>query len=252
MFLTTDADQMNPNVDGISIIGHNNNIIGIEYDRHELDEGEDAQKIVPISWCMPNGYEVYESDSNVDYIVEENVEKLFHRAFKELSNNQSLNLDTKVLFSYSQHETVVKDKDGYIKKSGRTIPVPVEMDISQYKTIYSALTFSHPAVQQIDNKLKLYQLYKDNPLASKVFPKSYSSYVDALQDTEEAGEDIFYIKKADATRGDDIYIKTRDELATDYQELKDADELVNSEGNVIIQRAVTDLYSGRRWTYLRA
>ena len=67
MFLTSNAaDQMHPNVDGISIMGHNANTIGIEYDRHELDEGEDAQKVVPISWCMPNGYEVYESDSHVD------------------------------------------------------------------------------------------------------------------------------------------------------------------------------------------
>jgi len=266
MFLTSNAvDQINPNVDGISIIGHNTNTIGIEFDRHELDEGEEAQKVVPISWCMPNGYEVYESDSNVDYIVEENVEKLFHRAFKELSNNQSLNLDKneKVLFSYSQHETVAKDKDGYIKKSGRTTPIPVEMDTSQYKTIYSALTFSHPAVQQIDNKLKLYQLYKDDPLASNVFPKSYSSYVDALLDADETGEDIFYIKTAGGTRGEDIYIKSRDELAKDYQERKEEGEydLVSGEGDtidegdVIIQRAVTDLYtvdgdgpiSGRRF-----
>jgi len=266
MFLTSNAvDQMNPNV-GISIIGHNTNTIGIEFDRHELDEGEEAQKVVPISWCMPNGYEVYEADGHVDYIVEEeNVKELFHRAFKELSNNQSLNLDKneKVLFSYSQHETVAKDKDGYIKKSGRTTPIPVEMDTSQYKTIYSALTFSHPAVQQIDNKLKLYQLYKDDPLASNVFPKSYSSYVDALLDADETGEDIFYIKTAGGTRGEDIYIKSRDELAKDYQERKEEGEydLVSGEGDtidegdVIIQRAVSDLYtvdgdgpiSGRRF-----
>ena len=247
MFLTSNAaDQMNPNVDGISIMGHNTNTIGIEYDRHELDEGEEAQKVVPISWCMPNGYEVYEAaDSQVDYIIEETVEKLFHRAFKELSNNQRLKLDTKVLFSYSQHETVTKDKDGYIKKSGRTTPIPVEMDISQYKTIYSALTFSHPAVQQIDNKLKLYQLYKDDPMASKVFPKSYSSYKEALQDTEETGEDIFYIKKAEGTRGEGIYVKTREELVADYYELKEGGEynVDEGEGDVIIQRAVKDLYT---------
>ena len=246
MFLTSNAaEQMNPNVDGIIIIGHNTNTIGIEFDKHELDEGEDAQKVVPISWCMPNGYEVYEADSHVDYIVEETVDRLFHRAFKELSNNQSFNLDEKVLFSYSMHETVAKDKDGYIKKSERTTPVPAEMDISQYKTIYSALTFSHPAVQQLDDKFKLYQLYKDDPLASKVFPRSYSSYKEALVDTEEEGECIFYVKHARSTRGEDIHIKTRDELAEDYRELKkegdyDVDE---GEGDVIIQQAVTDLYT---------
>ena len=106
-------------------------------------------------------------------------------------------------------------------------------------------------MQQVDNKLKLYQLYRNDPLASKVFPKSYSSYADALEDTDETGEDIFYVKKAGGSRGEDIYIKTRDELAADYQELKEEGEydLINGEGDiidegdVIIQRAVTDLYT---------
>jgi len=255
MYLTSDADQMSPNTEGINTP----NTIGIEYHRDELDKGDDAQKIVPISWCMPYGYKVYETDNNVDYMVIDGVEALFHRAFKDLSNKHIVRSDEKVLFTYSQYGgDVYKDKNtGYLEMGSDDLALPAEMDTAQYSTIYSALTFSHPAVQQLDDKFKLYQLYKDDPLASKVFPRSYSSYKEALGDTEEEGEGIFYVKKADATRGEGIYVKTRDELAEDYQELKkdgryDVDE---GEGDVIIQQAVTDLYtlhghdeiSGRRF-----
>ena len=77
--------------------------------------------------------------------------------------------------------------------------------------------------------------------------------MDALLDTKgsETESSIFYIKEAGATRGDDIYIKTRDELAKDYQERKEEGEYdlvsgegdIIDEGDVIIQRAVTDLYT---------
>jgi len=243
MYLTSDANQMSPNVEGINTP----NTIGIEYHRDELDKGDDAQKIVPISWCMPYGYNVYETDNNVEYMVENNAEELFHRVFNELSNKQSLGGgDEKVLFSNSMYEgTVAKDDDGYLKIGWGLKPLPAELDTSSYSTIYSALPISHPEIQQLDNKFKLYQLYNDDPLASTVFPKSYSSYKEALQDTEEAGDGIFYIKKAGATRGEGIYVKTRDELAKDYKQLEKEGEydVEKGEGDIIIQRAVTDLYT---------
>ena len=63
-----------------------------------MDEDEEAQKVVPISWCMPVGYDVYETSSNVDFMIENNVEPIFRRVFKELPNKQTVE---KVLFSYS-------------------------------------------------------------------------------------------------------------------------------------------------------
>ena len=172
MYLTSDTDQMSPDVEGINTP----NTIGIEYHRDELDKGDDAQKWVPISWCMPYGYKVYETDNNVEYMAEDNVKALIHRAFKELSNKHIVSCDEKVLFTYSQQGgTVAKDKDGYLKMGRDDLALSAEMDTSTYSTIYSALLMGHPAVQQVDNKLKLYQLYKDDPLSSAVFPKSYSS-----------------------------------------------------------------------------
>jgi len=245
MFLTTDIDKMNPNVEGISIsiIGHNTDSIGIEFDRDGLDEDEEAQKVVPISWCMPVGYDVYETSTNVDYMIENNVEPIFRRVFKELPNKQT---DEKVLFSYSHHEaTIVKDKDGYTKKGSVLSPLPAEMDTSRYNTIYSHLPFSHPEVQRLDNKFTLYQLDKDDPVASKVFPKSYSSYREALLDTENEEDSIFYIKDSKGTRGEGIQIKSRNELSEEYQTQKEEGEydVDEGEGDVIIQRAVTDLYT---------
>jgi len=239
MYLTSDANQMSPDVEGINTP----NTIGIEYHRNELDKGDDAQKWVPISWCMPYGYNVYENDNNVQYMTEN--PDIFHRAFKDLSNKHIVSSDEKVLFTYSQHGgDLYKDENtGYLEMGRDDLALPAEMDTSTYSTIYSALLMGHPAVQQVDNKLKLFQLYKDDPLASAVFPKSYSSYKEALQNTEEAGEDIFYVKDAAAARGEDIHIKTWDELEADYKQLKENGELANWERNVIIQRAVTDLYT---------
>jgi len=210
---------------------------------------------------MPYEYNVYETDNNIDYMTEN--PETFHRAFKDLSNKQSVSTDDtygKVLFTYShQGGTIAKDKDGYLATGRKETPLPAEMDISQYNKVYTHLPFQHPAVQQVDNKLRLFQLYKDDRLASKVFPKSYSSYVDALLDTKstETENSIFYIKDAGAARGEDIYIKTWDELAADYQELKEEGEydVDEGEGDVIIQRAVKDLWtldgdgpiSGRRF-----
>jgi len=278
MFLTTDAGLMNPFTERIP--GSYNELIGIEYHKEGLDEGDDAQKWVPISWCIPDKVHVNQcdihqssSDSTCDYLaLNDSVEAIFRRAFKDITmlkkqqqkqSKESCSESSpneKVLFTYSQHGgTVAKDKDGYLKMGSDDLALPAEMDTAQYSTIYSALQFSHPAVQQVDNKLKLYQLYKNDPLASKVFPKSYSSYVDALLDTKstETENSIFYIKDAGAARGEDIYIKTWDELAADYQELKEEGEydVDEGEGDVIIQRAVKDLWtldgdgpiSGRRF-----
>jgi len=267
MYLTSSADQISPDVEGYN----NPSSIGIEYHREGLDDGDDAQKWVPISWCIPDTVHINQcdihqdsSDSTCDYLaLNDSVEALFRRAFKDitlLKKQQSKescsesSTNEKVLFTYSQHGgDVYKDENtGYLEMGRDDLALPAEMDTSSYGTIYSALVFSHSAVQQVDNKLKLFQLYKDDPLASKVFPKSYSSYVDALQDSEEGGEDIFYVKKARGARGEDIYIKTRDELAADYQELKEEGEYdlvsggegdIIDEGDVIIQRAVTDLYT---------
>jgi len=56
-----------------------------------LDEDEEAQKVVPISWCMPVGYNVYETSSGIiDYMVEDNVEPIFRRVFKDLSIKQKV------------------------------------------------------------------------------------------------------------------------------------------------------------------
>jgi len=268
MFLTTDAGLMNPFTERTP--GSYNELIGIEYHKEGLDEGDDAQKWVPISWCIPDKVHVNQcdihqssSDSTCDYLaLNDSVEAIFRRAFKDitmLKKQQSKescsesSSNEKVLFTYSQHGgDVYKDKNtGYLVMGSDDLALPAEMDTSTYSTIYSALLFSDPEIQQVDNKLKLYQLYKNDPLASAVFPKSYSSYVGALLDTDETGEDIFYIKDAGATRGEDIYIKTRDELANDYQERKEEGEYdlvsgegdIIDEGDVIIQRAVTDLYT---------
>jgi len=275
MFLTTDAGLMNPFTERTP--GSYNELIGIEYHREGLDEGDDTQKWVPISWCIPDKVHVNQcdinqssSDSTCDYLaLNDSVEAIFRRAFKDITmlkkqqqqseESCSESTNEKVLFTYSQHGgDVYKDENtGYLEMGRDDLALPAEMATSSYSIIYSALLFSDPEIQQVDNKLKLYQLYKNDPLASKVFPKSYSSYKEALQDTEEAGEGIFYIKDAQATRGEDIYIKTRDELAAEYQEHKEEGEydVDEGEGDVIIQRAVTDLYivdgdnpiSGRRF-----
>ena len=264
MFLTADAEQMRPDV-----VAKQQNpqegLIGVEYgtdDWEEEDKEEEVQKWVPISWCKPYGYITHstDTDSQCDYMIGagDSTEALFHRAFKELtamkkqkqSESESSNLGEKILFTYTQQygEKVVEDEDGYLKMGSDEPPfLPVEMDTSSYTTIYSALPFSHPAVNQVDDKVKLYQLYKDDPVASNVFPKSYLSYREALLDTEPGDEDdsIFYIKDAGGTRGQDIYIKTWDELALDYEQLKKEGEYdVNGgEGDIIIQLAVTDLYT---------
>jgi len=77
-----------------------------------------------------------------------------------------------------------------------------------------------------------------------VFPKTYSSYREALLDTAESEEDsIFYIKDSKGTRGEGIQIKSRNELSEEYQTQKEEGAYDVDEGDVIIQRAVTDLYT---------
>ena len=72
----------------------------------------------------------------------------------------------------------------------------------------------------------------------------FPGITDTLVDTELEEDSIFYIKGSDSAGGDGIFMKTRDELGKEYQILKqegyDVDE---GEGDVIIQRAVTDLYT---------
>ena len=269
MFLTTNSDQMGPNVEKITSDG--NNLIGVEYHWDELGEGDDDQKWVPISWCIRDESHVIQCDisqtddgsSKCDFMVTDTVEPLFLRAFKDITilqkQSDSCNnpLAEKVLFTYSDNGGVVGyDENGYLQIGRDDLPLPVEMETSTYDTIYSAIPFKDPAIQQLDNKFKLYQLYKDDPVASKPFPKSYSSHREALADTEHEEDSIFYIKGSASSGGDDISMKTRDELSEEYQILKkkgyDVDE---GKGDVIIQRAVTDLYtiygespiSGRRF-----
>ena len=260
MFITSDAKQMNPNiVEGI--ISYNT--IGVEYDKHELDEGEDAQKWVPISWCMHvkdnvmpcninHQSSIDDGSSQCDYLVNESMETLFHRAFKDVtmiqqqSDKESCNeqqQSEKVLFTYSQNGgEVVKDEDtSYLKMGRNELSIPVEMDTSSYTTIYSHLPFFHPLVIQLDHKFKLFQLYKNDPLASKVFPRSFASYKEALGEDEDS---IFYIKESGSTRGEGIAIKTWYELREEYQTLKEGGDydVDYGEEDVIIQRAVSCEY----------
>ena len=70
-----------------------NELIGIEYHREGLDEGDDTQKWVPISWCIPDKVHVNQcdinqssSDSTCDYLaLNDSVEAIFRRAFKDIT-----------------------------------------------------------------------------------------------------------------------------------------------------------------------
>ena len=248
-------------------------LIGVEY-----DEDEDLErKWVPISWCKVakssadvNAWQCDVSqdaaDSQCDFISYINAgDGPFLRAFKALpeikkhkqsESSDNENDEGKVIFTFTQFEAAVEDEDGYMKMGEPLQPLPAEMKASSYTTIYSHLPFVHPTVNQVDDKFKLYQLYKDDPIASKVFPKSYASYREALLDTKTEREDksknnhddgklTFFIKDSGASRGEGIYIKTWDELSLDYDKLKAGGEydVDGGEGDVIIQRAVTDLYT---------
>jgi len=255
MFVTADIKRVNPLVSaGNAVNGH------IAVDFEDIDEDEEEQKWIPISWCYIDQYykihpcdDMKNADSDCDYIIEDDsIEAMFHRAMKGLTTvKKERQSDTvkekKVLFTYSQYEgEVVEDDDGHLYSEGMTGALPIEMDTTSYTTIYSHLPFSHPEVQQLDNKFKLYQLYKDDPVASKVFPQSYSTYSEALQANKNEDEDVtFYIKSASGARGEDIYIKTWDELSSDYNQLKKMglNDVNQGEGDVIIQKAVTDLYT---------
>lgn len=267
MYLTADISRMSPTIVGTPTKQNSSGHIGVEYYEVDDDDDDEEQKWIPISWCKPHDdeYNIWpcdiSQDSTVDsmceYMVEqESIEALFHRAFKDLSaiskkkQSQSNISDEKkkVLFTYSpEGGHVVENDDGYLEMGGDGVTLPAEMDTSSYNTIYSALPFQHPFVNELDDKYRLYLLYKDDPLASKVFPKSYSSYKEALLDTPEGEEDgsIFYIKESGATRGEGIYIKTWDELGKEYQELDNEGEYDVDEGenDIIIQKAVTDLYT---------
>ena len=258
MFLTSDITRMSPDVVDTTKrnpSGH----IGVEYDEEQVDDDEEEQKWIPIDWCKyddkqhtiwPCNVSQDVTDSKCHYMIEDDPKNLFHRAFKDLSSGkypQSSSDEKKVLFTYTQYESVGTDDEGYVEMKSHSVPLPAELDTSSYSTVYSHIPFSHPLSVELDNKFELYLLYKDDPRASKVFPKSYSSYKEALLDTKPGEEDdsLFYVKDSGAARGEGIYIKTWDELGDAYQKLKDEGEYDVDEGeeDVIIQQAVTDLYT---------
>ena len=76
---------------------------------------------------------------------------------------------------------MVEDDDGYLELELHSVPLPPEMNISSYTTIYSHLPFSHPLVHELDDKYKLYLLYKDQSAVLVEF-NVYSdmSYYDGL------------------------------------------------------------------------
>jgi len=221
------------------------------------ETGFDMLRDNEVLWsCFFDDDDVF-SSNNCNYLVDYN-NPIFHRSFKLLweMNNKKIKEKNNVIFTYTAFDSIEKEK----KDKGENLymnivstPIPLWINASSYTTIYSHLPFLAEEVNQIDDKLKLYQLYKDDPYASQVLPRSYGSFKDALLDTipeAENGENIiFYIKSSGGTRGEDIHIKTRSELLEEYG------EYVQWEGDDIIQRAVTDLYtiegngplSGRRF-----
>ena len=87
------------------------------------------------------------TESKCEYTMTDDHEALFHRAFKDLSEkykySQSSSGDEgNVLFSYGQYEGVVEDDDGYLELESHSVPLPPEMNISSYTTIYSHLLSS--------------------------------------------------------------------------------------------------------------
>lgn len=214
-----------------------------------------------------DGVTIADSNSSCDYMTEGN-NPLFHRAFRLLDPSVSRtrkppDVMEKSLFLYAYFNQI----QGTVGIEDRvaTAETPPWMDHTLYSTIYSHLPFEHELVREVDRKFSLYQLYKDDPRASKVFPKSYGRYGEALKDTEEehmeltkdGGETdvIFYVKSSGGTRGEEIEIYAWADLQQwyemEYGEHVDDDNdeegkfdyEEDNEGEVIIQKAVTDLYT---------
>ena len=274
--------------------------IGIEYERDE-DHDQREKEWVPISWCkvanppmkpnqcdttldaseskcdfVPNNF--YDNEYNKAYAA------LLRRAFNELARmkrdtggiegqTQSSGLlskwlhggdnEGKVIFSYASFPAAIKNQEGFMLIGPDVLSLPLEIDPSVYSTIYSIVPFRDQSVQQLDNKHKLSQLLLEDHKAASVFPKSYSSYKEALLDTntehERGGNVAFYIKDSTGARGEGIEIQTWKELSMEYDQLRKEGEydVDGGEEDVVIQRAVTDLHtiggdgpiSGRRLTY---
>ena len=242
-------------------------LIGVYY--HE----EEVKEWIPSSWCnapvyngILTGYideEVWSCDDDdddgndedsakkiggggCDYIVSDD-NRLFHRAFKSLQEKRRKPKEGegKSLFTYTDYNEVIEE-DGYYPYIGVGSGIYAGMDISSYTNIYSMMPFKHDLVLEVDKKLSLYKLYKDDPDASKVFPKSYASYKEALVDTEDEHKDrigdvIFYVKHSGGTRGEDIYIMTWKELSDEYKEVDGSAD--DHTANYIVQRSVSDLYT---------
>ena len=233
---------------------------------------EEVKEWIPSSWCNAPVYngtltgwvneEVWPCDDDdddedsakiggggCDYIVDGN-NRLFHRAFKSLQEKrrEPKEGEGKSLFTYTEYTEVI-EVDGYIDVGAGT-GTYVGMDLSPYTTIYSMMPYMHDLVQEIDKKLTLFKLYKDDPEASKVFPKSYASYKEALMDTEDEhkerirkdiGDVIFYVKHSGGTRGQDIYIMTWEEVSDEYKDLNGSAD--DDTADYIVQRSVSDLYT---------
>lgn len=110
----------------------------------------------------------------------------------EGKNNEKNN----IIFTYTEMYDIKKER--FVKID--TSPIALWMNASSYTTIYSHLPFLDEDLNQLDDKYDLYQLYKDDPYASQVFPKSYGSWAEALHDTSPEAENgdniIFYLKRS--------------------------------------------------------
>ena len=101
--------------------------------------------------------------------------------------------------------------------------------------------FSHVVLEiakEIDYKFMLHNLYKNNAAAKKVFPTTYGSIQEALDDTAEASDNglFFFVKPSGTTRGEGIEIIHRNEIVAMLEQEGDY-----KLGSVVIQETVKDL-----------
>ena len=87
--------------------------------------------------------------------------------------------------------------------------------------------------EKVSNKFRLFELYRNDPVAASVFPTSYGSIREALSDTSADNDDeLFFLKDAMGSSGLGIEVLRRSDLA------KLAEPQV---GSMVIQKAVRNL-----------
>ena len=104
---------------------------------------------------------------------------------------------------------------------------PLVEPYAQERTTYTTIGQNVTAV--VDNKYLFYEIYKQDPIAASVFPSTYGTIQQALDDTTD---EIFFIKGSVGTQGQDIQIMTRTQLSHE-----EPYEL----GSVVIQPAITNI-----------